>query len=358
MTYVQAPKPGASVVQTDIACRRCSYNLKGLASPGLCPECGTPFHLGRRYASSFRDVPLVSLKIAATWITGMLVSGLLLGVGLLVALFLAAAEVQLHVLGWVLVPLAGAWVVCVTMVTWPWAAHDDVQRPEPQRRTKPLRVIAWGVSLLAFVGAVLFSLGQTLLWAQFSSSTASIGSISTSMDGLFDAAWMCGAVAYFGLLVLGYYLAAVADWYDDTELSQRFRNSIFLLLVVPLPLMWMIQVPPRGILTGPAWGVACLVLIVLTVLLLRPFFGLAMLAHWACKSADLALGHEARAARKIVQRVDAGKARPDAPASTEVPIPLVKQGMVAHGPVAPAAPIGPASHVKRHPPDPSKKPAL
>src|ERR1043166_8140131 len=83
----------------------------------------------------------------------------------------------------------------------------------------------------------LVSLGQTLLWAQLSTSTAPIGSISTSMDGLFDAAWMCGSVAYFGLLVLGYYLAGLADWYDDTELSQRFRNSIFLLFVVPLPLM-------------------------------------------------------------------------------------------------------------------------
>src|SRR4051812_14248271 len=107
MVYTQSVKPGAAVVQSDLACRRCSYNLKGLKSPGLCPECGTAFHLGRRFASSFTDVPMVSLTIASRWIVAMVMSGGLLGVGMLVALGLAAADVTLTVIAPILVLLAG-----------------------------------------------------------------------------------------------------------------------------------------------------------------------------------------------------------------------------------------------------------
>ena len=32
----------ASVVEQDAPCRRCGYNLRGLALAGQCPECGTP----------------------------------------------------------------------------------------------------------------------------------------------------------------------------------------------------------------------------------------------------------------------------------------------------------------------------
>jgi len=33
------------VIATDIACRRCAYNLRGLREDGRCPECGTPVGL-------------------------------------------------------------------------------------------------------------------------------------------------------------------------------------------------------------------------------------------------------------------------------------------------------------------------
>lgn len=358
MTFIQPLKPGSTVVQSDLACKRCSYNLKGLKSPGECPECGTAFHLGRRFASSFADVPMASLVNASHWITAMVLSGGLLGVGLLVALVLGALDMKLTVIAPILVLLAGFWAWAVMMVASPWAAFDDVTRPEPQRRNKPLRMVVWTMALAGFAGACLFALGEAMLAAQLTTSTAPLGAVTSSMDGLFGVAWLCGIVAWLGVLVLGLYLGGLAEWYDDYELCERFRASMFLIFVVPLPLMWMVAVPARGMLTGPAWGVACIALIVLTVLLTRPFVGLAMLARWALKSADLSLGHELRAARKIVQRIEQGRAKPDGPPATDVPLPLVKPGLVAHGPVAPAPPVGPPSHVRRHPADPKKRPAM
>jgi len=133
---------------------------------------------------------------------------------------------------------------------------------------------------------------------------------------------------------------------------------MFLVFVVPLPLMWMINVPPRGILTVPAWGMACIALVVFTILFTRPFVGLAVLTRWALKSADLSLGHELRAARKIMERIEQAKAKPEGPVATDIALPLVKSGLVAHGPVGPAASAVPPSHVKRHPADPKKRPGL
>lgn len=38
----QSPPTQAAVVPSDLKCTKCSYNLRGLSTEGLCPECGTP----------------------------------------------------------------------------------------------------------------------------------------------------------------------------------------------------------------------------------------------------------------------------------------------------------------------------
>lgn len=40
-----AAQPLPEVLTTDVPCRKCSYNLRGLATLGRCPECGTPVGL-------------------------------------------------------------------------------------------------------------------------------------------------------------------------------------------------------------------------------------------------------------------------------------------------------------------------
>jgi hypothetical protein len=39
------PSAVAGVIEADTLCRRCGYNLRGLAPTGLCPECGTAIAL-------------------------------------------------------------------------------------------------------------------------------------------------------------------------------------------------------------------------------------------------------------------------------------------------------------------------
>jgi len=38
---VAMPVDAAGNVVSDVPCRRCSYNLRGLNYAGRCPECGT-----------------------------------------------------------------------------------------------------------------------------------------------------------------------------------------------------------------------------------------------------------------------------------------------------------------------------
>jgi hypothetical protein len=42
------PTAASAAVSVDVACRKCSYNLRGMAGDGLCPECGAPVSLSMR----------------------------------------------------------------------------------------------------------------------------------------------------------------------------------------------------------------------------------------------------------------------------------------------------------------------
>src|SRR5688500_13104102 len=41
MTTPATDKPAARTIQSDTPCHACGYNLRGLATDGACPECGT-----------------------------------------------------------------------------------------------------------------------------------------------------------------------------------------------------------------------------------------------------------------------------------------------------------------------------
>ena len=59
--------PPIDLAETDLPCRNCSFNLRGLSPESNCPECGTPIwrsirgdeliYAGADYLSSLARVP-------------------------------------------------------------------------------------------------------------------------------------------------------------------------------------------------------------------------------------------------------------------------------------------------------------
>jgi hypothetical protein len=286
----------------------------GLKSPGVCPECETPFYIGRRAGSDFTDVSLDVLVRQSRWMLVMAVSGAAMGIAWGLVLVLESLDKDsgpLCLLGFF--AASTMWSLAVMMLTWPWSSKDDLQRPEPVRKARGLRVSAWILSLCAPLAGVVLVFAHQLLERRQAAAGLPVGPLSASMPRAFGFACLLMVVTTLGAAVLGVFFSMLADWYDDPDLCERFRGSMLFVLVVPVPLGWMLLVPPQGALTVPAWGVACLGLVVVLFFFLRPFVQLAALAAWACKSADLAHGHELRAARKRVERIEQGLARDPKP---------------------------------------------
>ena len=73
----------AGAIISDVVCRRCGYNLRGLREAGRCPECGTPIGLSTHGdLLRFADPTWVEkLALGVKWMLwGIVVS---IGVGIL-----------------------------------------------------------------------------------------------------------------------------------------------------------------------------------------------------------------------------------------------------------------------------------
>jgi hypothetical protein len=65
-----ASSPVPETLVADTPCRRCGYNLRGLASDGQCPECGTLIKISLRHDLLEHSDPdwLITLRSGAVWI--------------------------------------------------------------------------------------------------------------------------------------------------------------------------------------------------------------------------------------------------------------------------------------------------
>ena len=205
------------VLVGDTACRRCGYNLRGLAVAGLCPECGTPVGL-----SAQGDF----LRYSDPRWTGKLVLGLWLmafGAGVSIASRFAMYIVMTHFeimavqgMFWAarLLSIVGAW-----LVTSPDPAGlNDAQYITARKLIRAALIInladgllslgtpadalpAWrmAMTVISILVGVIGLIGECLKFGYLARLASMIPSDSIARQARVQA-WLYGVVDFFVLL--------------------------------------------------------------------------------------------------------------------------------------------------------------
>jgi MFS family permease len=191
------------LVNTDAACRKCSYNVRGLSVTDRCPECGTPVGISihgdlLRYSDPdwveklARGVNLILWGIVAAIVAG--IAGTVLAFNFDLWLGQAIAFVG------GLVGLVGAWLL----------TEPDPGTQEPPQTVTSRRIVRF---------ALLVGLAQNLL--MFAGNRANHPIVERAFG---MAAIIAGIVGVIGLFAQIYYLEILARRIPDEALARRANN--------------------------------------------------------------------------------------------------------------------------------------
>ncbi len=251
------------VVTTEIPCRKCSYNLRGLHIEGRCPECGRAVGLSvrgdfLRYSDPgwvrklHRGTRLIIWAVVVI-VLGVIV-GVALGIGLNNAVLAAALPVTAMLIGYVLYLLG----------TWLLTEPDPSGLGEDQYGTS--RKIIRIALLLGVVNQAME------IARQFAPIPEALRSTLTLIGFAFSVA---GLVALFAQLQ---YLKKLAMRIPDQPLANRARFLMYAIgisygLVIVLGLLTGLLVgvggPGPAIALGGIAGIAGLALLVFMFMYLR-----------------------------------------------------------------------------------------
>lgn len=212
------------MIDTDLPCRNCSYNLRGLQSDRVCPECGTPIrkHRPAEY-SLLSDAPLTEIKQLRLGLWIAMASLVATPIIMLVSTIMSVRSGSDMVIkgGFVLLSLmwaAAVWLMTPVLQT-PEAVRRGFSRESRLRLAARYSQLAWPAAML------LILLGAT-------GAASSLGWISLLVLQF---------VGIMGLMTLAVVLSRLADWCCD-EFAERLLNitlwalpiSTFVFLTMPL----------------------------------------------------------------------------------------------------------------------------
>lgn len=264
-------------------CPGCGYDIIGLRTDGVCPECGKPIH--RKTRRVFSRFDFVDSPRSYLW--SIALAGLLLTVG------------------WSLMPVAwivsghinetgGATLFLLASCLW-WVGVFIVTRPRPIQRTEDTdphkewfvpRLVARVTQacwvLFGAVGLALANGGGAGAGAGAANSLSVIGGVAFF-------------VACFGLIAVFIVLSNLTFWACDTASSEAYRTMLW---IVPFAtyLATLFYGPSGGLSSVAAllprfFTMAGLILVLATLFVIVPevwvawtLWGLARTGYWAVQN--------------------------------------------------------------------------
>jgi hypothetical protein len=210
---------GAGYISDDRECVRCGYPLRGLETNGKCPECGAAITSAKtvRHADNLVDAPIGYIRLMAV---GM---GLLAGTIVFVALLLLVSRLYSSPGTYLLPRIAFHFLLTGAAGVWCGAAWIvTLKRPRTERIVRDPILDNAHIRLATRVSQGLPPLAALVSWGAAATGSAILGGLA----GLL----LVGAL--FGLVPLGVFLSAMADWAGETGEGGRLRAASWCIAVL------------------------------------------------------------------------------------------------------------------------------
>lgn len=199
------------VIEENVRCTHCGYNLRGLVRGGRCPECGTVSRVSR--SATYGHIPMVDvskryLNLLSVGLALMSMSGALL-FGSIVLIVFPGLSVPFEVF---VVALAGG------VTVWPLGVLLALV-PRPVKQNDGAGVL--GREWLVLRGMV----GVTQVAGPVLMAGLSVMGAATGLQFLGGMAMGLGIVVMLGLVPLCLYLGELAWWGDDNRTQEWLRTA-------------------------------------------------------------------------------------------------------------------------------------
>jgi len=261
-------QPPVRVVETEIACTRCGYSLRGLATTGRCPECGWSVEAslqggllrfaGPEYLASL----VLGARIVIFTNIANLAAGLLLTGAAIVAIFAmggftvgaggggGGAVGMTSAPAWITLGGAGISVLATTASLigyWLLTAPDPASSQQEQPRTAR-RVVRTAVAVSAAAQAIGLAVGYfgssiAAGGAQMGANPAIAVAVTSGVISLVGT--IAGAVSFFATML---YVRWLAQRLPDEDMVAKTRVYMWL-----LPLLYTVGALCVGIGPLVAW---------------------------------------------------------------------------------------------------------